>query len=148
MGVKFFQSGIVCLAGLLAACSDSAVSEAESERLRLEIKQRVEQTRALDQARIAACMAEHAADWVAIDEAITGSDHLGQHEDMLRLAASRLVCERKCSLRQLSEEGGFWSAGANRPNLYFTYCGDGRADRKHYVNAITGAVFTPESDGS
>lgn len=78
---------------------------------------------------------------VEVERAIAASDDLAQHRDTFVAATTRLVRDGRCSVQELTDQGG-WVRSQNerRRPVYFTYCGGMRQEARLYLDAATGAV--------
>lgn len=74
--------------------------------------------------------------------ALSHSDDYAKHKAQFLAASRKLINQRKCSLGDFKEMGGWMhSSSAGSKPVYFTYCGGMRKQNRIYLNAATGKTY-------
>lgn len=82
-------------------------------------------------------------DTATLDEKmIAGSDDFSQHRAAFVKAASTLIEDRRCTVADLEEMGGWWKSSNHRDApIYFIYCGGMTLSNRIYLDAGSGRIF-------
>ena len=77
-----------------------------------------------------------------IENAIADSDDFMKHREAFMSASRKLILEKRCTLAQLKEYGG-WVRSQNYKSraVYFTYSGAGNVSYRIYLDVETGETF-------
>lgn len=78
----------------------------------------------------------------ALEQVLKGSDDFTKHKKVFMAASTKLIQDRKCSLADFREMGG-WVRSTNAPSkpVYFTYCGGMTVSNRIYLDASTGRTY-------
>ena len=85
-------------------------------------------------------------------QVVAASQDLGRYEQRFADAATWLVMNTDCELRDIAEGGG-WSRSVDHPGHYFVWCGGSRVGNpgvpthKRYLEIRTGRVSTGDRPG-
>ena len=72
-------------------------------------------------------------------KAIKGSDDFHKYRSEFFTAAKKLISQRRCSLADFKEMGG-WMRSTSRKSTYFTYCGGMSNINRIYLDITTGQL--------
>lgn len=94
-----------------------------------------------DRAARATCLADHKADPSTLSQALALSDDWGRYRTAMLKTTAQLVCDDRCGVLEIEDQGG-WMASPNRgAGYYFMYCGGQDHVRyRLYMNVSTGEI--------
>jgi len=75
-----------------------------------------------------------------IVQALKGTDNFVKYQAIFISASEKLVKNKKCSISDFKEMGG-WMRSSSKRNIYFTYCGGMSKSNRLYLNISTGKVY-------
>ena len=75
-----------------------------------------------------------------LENATRGSDDYQRYRTEFHRAATQLILDGRCSLKDFVEMGGWVRSVHRRKGMYFTYCGGNHRRNRIYLDVDTGYI--------